>query len=182
MEGLNDSINAWYNKHGVDKSILIKLKYKVIGKTDEKIEIQSNNTSGKYWRVSTEGTIACTCKIHWLLIANLQCSVKPLSKAVNAVLKLMYKQMETYNSKSYYFSGIKSSWPGQNNQPVTDALSKLNVRNKALSIPTYDFCTHYINMPHNKLKHVMRKLTSFVSMMVKTVLTKFGATQNDDRQ
>ena len=48
MEGLNDSINAWYNKHGVDKSILIKLKYKVIGKTDEKIEIQSNNTSGKY--------------------------------------------------------------------------------------------------------------------------------------
>lgn len=43
-------------------------------------------------------------------------------------------------------------------------------------IATYDFCTHYINMPHNKLKHIMRKLTSFVSMMVKTVLTKFGAT------
>ena len=41
------------------------------------------------------------------LIAAPKCSVKPLSKAV---LKLIYKQIETHHSKSHYFSGVKSFW------------------------------------------------------------------------
>ena len=35
---------------------------------------------------------------------------KPSCKAVTAILKLMYKQIETYNSKSNYFSRFKSFW------------------------------------------------------------------------
>ena len=36
------------------------------------------------------------------IIAAPKCSVKPLSKAVTAALKLMYKQVENYNYKSHY--------------------------------------------------------------------------------
>ena len=76
-----------------------------------------------------------------LIIAALQCSVKLLSKAVTSVLKRMHKQIETYNSKMHYFSGVKSFWPVQNNQPVIDAIKKFSSRNKALSISTYDVST-----------------------------------------
>ena len=33
-----------------------------------------------------------------------------------------------------YFSGVKSFWPVQNNQPDIDAIKKVNIRNKALPI------------------------------------------------
>lgn len=38
----------------------------------------------------------------------------------------MYKEIETYNYKMHYFSGIKSFWIVQNNQSVTDAIKKIN--------------------------------------------------------
>ena len=41
------------------------------------------------------------------IIAAPQCSVKLLSNAVTSALKLMYKQIGTYNSKIHYFSRIK---------------------------------------------------------------------------
>ena len=78
------------------------------------------------------------------IIAAPQRAVKPLHKAVTTALKLMYKQIETYNSKS----------PVQNNQPVIDTISKRNFKNKALPIAIYDFSTLYTNFPHSKLKNV----------------------------
>ena len=57
--------------------------------------------------------------------------------------------METYNFKMYYFSETKSFWPAQNNQPVIDAIQKVNSRSRALSMAAYDFHT---NMSHIKLK------------------------------
>ena len=47
MEGLNDCIDTWCDKHCIDKSAVTEWKYKVISKADEKIKILSNNTSGK---------------------------------------------------------------------------------------------------------------------------------------
>ena len=49
------------------------------------------------------------------------------------MLKLMYNQIDTNKSTSYYFSGIKSFCPVRNNQPTLNT-----------------------NIPHNKLKNVMR--------------------------
>ena len=68
-------------------------------------------------------------KVRFITVAP-QCSVKPLSKVVTSVLKPMFKQIETYNSKMYYFSGVKSFWPVQNNQPVIDATKNLTVEIK----------------------------------------------------
>ena len=47
MEGLNDCIGTWCDKHCIDKSAVTEWKYKVISKADEKIKILPNNTSGK---------------------------------------------------------------------------------------------------------------------------------------
>ena len=40
----------------------------------------------------------------------------------------MYKQLETYNFRSYFFAEVKSSWTVQNNQSAIDAINKLNIR------------------------------------------------------
>ena len=50
------------------------------------------------------------------MIATPQSSVKTLSEAVTSVLKLLYKQIETYNSKISFSSGVKSFQPIQTNQ------------------------------------------------------------------
>ena len=50
MKGLNNCINTWHNKHGVNKSVLTEWKHKVNIKIDEKIKIPSNNTSRKYYK------------------------------------------------------------------------------------------------------------------------------------
>ena len=49
----------------------------------------------------------------------------------------------------------------QNNKPVTDAVNKLNKRNKAKSISTFDFSTLYTKLPHNKLLMVLHHLIDF---------------------
>ena len=49
----------------------------------------------------------------------------------------------------------------QNNRPVIDSISKLYARNKMLSIPNYHFAPPYKNIPHNKLKNIMRELINF---------------------
>ena len=50
MKGLNNCINTWHNKHGVNKSVLTEWKHKVNIKINEKIKIPSNNTSRKYYK------------------------------------------------------------------------------------------------------------------------------------
>ena len=61
----------------------------------------------------------------------------------------------------HYFSGVRSFRPMLNNQPVIDAIKKLNGIKKALSMPTYNFSTLYSNIPHNKLKNVTKELFNF---------------------
>ena len=97
----------------------------------------------------------------------------------------MCKQIETYNFKMHYFSGVKSLWPVQNNQAVIDAIKKLNNRNKALSIATYDFFTLSTNIPHNELKNVIWELIHFCFKgrgKPFIALTKFGATWTDNNK
>ena len=48
------------------------------------------------------------------IIAAPQFSVNLVSIAVTLVLKLMYKQIESYNFEIYYVSGFKSFWKVQN--------------------------------------------------------------------
>ena len=55
----------------------------------------------------------------------------------------------------------------QNNKPITDAINKLNERNKANSISTFYFSTLYTKLPHNKLLMVLHHLNVFFLMEVR---------------
>ena len=95
------------------------------------------------------------------IIAAPNCSVKPLSKAVTKILKLFYRQIEKYNSKSDFYSTAKTFWVIQNNEDVLKSISKINRRNSARSINTYDFSTLYTKIPHQKLLEVLNELVDF---------------------
>ena len=95
------------------------------------------------------------------IIAAPNCSVKPLSQAVTNIFKLFYRQIETYNAKSQFYSSVKTFWVIQNNENVIKSLNKLNTRNNANSISTFDFSTLYTKIPHKKLLDVLYHLVDF---------------------
>ena len=95
------------------------------------------------------------------MIASRKSSIKPLSQAIPSAFRLFYRQIESYNDKCRFFSGVNTFWVVQNNKPITDAINKLNERNKANSISTFDFSTLYTKLPHNKLLMVLHNLIDF---------------------
>ena len=48
----------------------------------------------------------------------------------------------------------------QKNRSVIDTINNCNIRNRALSIVTYDFSTFFTNIPGIKPENVMRKPTN----------------------
>ena len=116
---------------------------------------------------------SCLPTIYWLpkmhknptksrfIIAAPKCSIKPLSKAVTQIFRLFYKQIESYNKKCKYFTGVNAFWVVQSNQKVTECMKKINSRGKAKSISTFDFSTLYTKIPHDKLLRVLNSLVDF---------------------
>ena len=74
---------------------------------------------------------------------------------------MIYKPIETCNLKLHYFSEIKTFWSARNNQLAIDVIKKLNSRNKALSIATYDLPIFYTNIAQNKVKKCDEKANQF---------------------
>ena len=91
-----------------------------------------------------------------LVIAAPKCSVKPLSKALISILRLIFKQIKVYK-KCSYFSSVKSFWTVLNNKPVIDAIDKINTIKNLHSVSTFDFSTLYTDTKHKKLKFVLRE-------------------------
>ena len=64
----------------------------------------------------------CLPKIYWLpkmhknpikahfIIAAPKCSIKPLSKTITSIFKLLTTLIESYNKKSQFFSGVNTFW------------------------------------------------------------------------
>ena len=73
----------------------------------------------------------------------------------------MFRQIQTYNDKCRFFTGVNTFWVVQNNKPVIDAMNGLNKRKKATSVSTFDFSTLYTKLPHNKLLMVLNSLINF---------------------
>ena len=119
------------------------------------------------------------------IVASPKCSIKPLAQAITSAFRLFYKQIESYNHKSRFFTGVNSFWVVQSNKPVFKAINKLNKRNKAKSITTFDFSTLYTKLPHNKLLKVLHKLIDFCfdgGTKNFILINKFGARWIDNRK
>ena len=138
--------------------------------------------------VSTENE--CLPHIYWLpkmhktpckfrfIIAAPKCSIKPLNKAITAILKLLFHQIQRYNEKSYFYSGVKTFWVVQNNEEILGSIRKLNKGHRAKRVSTFDFSTLYTNIPHNKLIAVLNELIDFCFQGREDKLiaiTKYGA-------
>ena len=92
------------------------------------------------------------------IIAAKRCSIKPLSKAIMKVFKLIYKQIENFHAKGKFYSNYNLFWVIQNSRPVIEKLNSINNRKKAKSITTYDFSTLYTNIHHADLITKLEKV------------------------
>ena len=95
------------------------------------------------------------------IMASPKSSIKPLARTIRSVFRLFFRQIETYNDKSRFFTGANTFWVLQNSKPVIDAMNGLNKRRKATSISTFDFSTLYTKLLHNKLLIVLNSLIDF---------------------
>ena len=87
--------------------------------------------------------------------------MKPLSKAVSNVFKLIYSQIENFHCKSKFLSNYNKFWVLQNVDPVTENINNINRKN-AKSISTSDFSTLYTTLPHDKLIKRLCNVIDFV--------------------
>ena len=83
---------------------------------------------------------------------------KTTFKSSYGCIEPIYKQIENDNVETQYNSVVKTLWSVQSNQRVIDTISKLNSRNKVISIFYFDFFTLYTNILDCKLKSVTGEL------------------------
>ena len=95
------------------------------------------------------------------IIASPKCSLKPLTKQITSIFKLVYNNVERYNLKSKIWSGVNKFWIIQNNKPVINTINKINKRHSAKHFSTFDFSTLYTKIPHNKLLEVLNEIIDF---------------------
>ena len=74
---------------------------------------------------------------------------------------LFFRQIQKYNNKCRFFTGVNAFWVVQNNKPVIDEINGLNKRRKATSDSTFDFSILYNKFPHNKLLMRLNSLIDF---------------------
>ena len=157
---------------GLEKSNICSTYEKINCDVNDLIEKDSQKLSGNFNLPVAEESkklphIYWTPKLHKnpikfrFIIAAPDCSMKPLSKAITKIFRLFYKQVETYNAKSFFYSQVKTFWVIQNNEHVINSIKKLNKRNSVRSMSTFDFSTLYTKIPHAKLLEVLNEITDF---------------------
>ena len=95
------------------------------------------------------------------IIASPKSSIKHLARSITPIFHLFFRQIQTYNDKYSFFTGVNSFWVVQNNKSVIDAMNGLNKQRKAISVLTFDFSTLYTKLPHNKILMVLNSLIDF---------------------
>ena len=95
------------------------------------------------------------------IIASPKSSRKPLARTITSIFHLSFRQIQTYNEKCRFFTGVNTFWVVQNNKPLIDATIGLNKQKKATSVSTFDFSTLYTKPPHNKFLMVRNSLIDF---------------------
>ena len=96
------------------------------------------------------------------IIASPKSFIKPLARTITSVFHLFFRQIQIYNDKCRFFTGVNTFWVVQNNKLVIDAMNGLNKRMKATSVSTFNFSFLYTTLPHNKLLMVLNSLISLL--------------------
>ena len=130
--GLNSksSTDTYKNAGGLSANVIIdgnirdlKIKFGI-----DNIPIENHRLSNMY----------CMPKMHKkainarFIIASPKSSIKPLTRTITSVFRLFFRQIQTYNDKCRFFTGVNTFWVVQNNKSVIDAIMGLINRGKQL--------------------------------------------------
>ena len=96
------------------------------------------------------------------IVASKTCSTKPLSQVISNVFKMIYKHIENFHKKSFFYSNFQKFWVVQNSFPIVEKLNKINNKANAKRISTFDFSTLYTTIPHAMLIKVLSEMIEFV--------------------
>ena len=88
--------------------------------------------------------------------------MKPLSKNISYIFKLIFEQVQNFHLKSKFYANINCFWIVKKSFPVIEKLDKINKRKGAKCISTYDFSTLYTKIEHSSLIEVLNSLVDFV--------------------
>ena len=94
------------------------------------------------------------------IVASKSCNTKPLSYVICEVSKMIFNHVESFHRKSLFSTCFKNFWVVENSFPIVTKLNKINSKNKAETISTFDFTPLYTTIPHNLLIKVL--LVTFV--------------------
>ena len=86
------------------------------------------------------------------IVSSRNCPVKPLSKAITKCLKLVFNQNVKYCNAIRKFTGINRMWVTENFIETAKDIEKVNDKQNAKSIETYDFSSLYTTLDLNNLK------------------------------
>ena len=68
------------------------------------------------------------------IIASPKSSLKPLTRTITSIFRLFFRQMQTYNDKCRFLTGVNTFWVVQNNKPVIGATNGFNRQRKTTSV------------------------------------------------
>ena len=81
------------------------------------------------------------------IIASPKSSIKLLVRTITSIFRLLFRQIQTYNDKCRFFTGVNTFSVVKNNKPVVDAMNGVNKQRKATSVLTFDFSALYTKLP-----------------------------------
>ena len=111
------------------------------------------------------------------IIASSRSTTKILAHNISISLKRLISVRKNYCKKIYDLTGIKRWWVIDNNVDVISCINKINDKNGAKNINTYDFSTLYTSIPHDKLKTALKNIiTKTFAATDKKFLTIYGNT------
>ena len=143
----NSSTDTYKNAGGLSASGIIdgnirdlKIKLGI-----DNIPIENHRLPNMYWMPKM-----CKNPINarFIIVSPKSC-IKPLARTIKSVFCLFFRQIQTYNDKCRFCTGVNTFRVVQNNKPVIDAMNGLNKRRKATSVSTFDFSSLYAKLPHN---------------------------------
>ena len=156
--GLNNNLSTdtYKNAGGLSANDLIdgnmrdlKIKFGI-----DNISIENHRLPNIYWIPKRHKNLI---KARFI-IASSKSSIKPLVRTITSIFRLFFRQVQTYNDKCRFFTGVNTFWVVQNNKLVIDAMNGFNKRKKATSVLTFDFSILYTKLAHNKLLMVLNSL------------------------
>ena len=75
---------------------------------------------------------------------------------------MIFAHIESFHNKSKFYSNFKMFWVVQNSFPIIDKLKKINLKETAKSVATFDFSTLCTTIPHDLLINVLSEIIQFV--------------------